>query len=74
VDKKSATEIALEPEKEHAPSLSHEQRMSCPDCAGTNFWYPEGPDKGVARCQHTTLIAAAPVVNLQESEETDGVS
>jgi hypothetical protein len=55
VDKKSANEIAQEPEKEHAPTLSYEERMSCPDCAGTNFWYPEGPDKGVAKCKHTKL-------------------
>jgi hypothetical protein len=24
----------------------------CPDCGGSGFWYPEGYDKGVARCDH----------------------
>jgi hypothetical protein len=56
VDKKSASEIALEPEQESTPRLSDEEKRTCPDCAGTNFWYPEGPDKGVAKCKHSKLI------------------
>lgn len=27
----------------------------CPDCFGTGMWYPEGFDKGVARCEHKSL-------------------
>lgn len=27
----------------------------CPDCFGTGMWYPEGFDKGVARCNHDKL-------------------
>jgi hypothetical protein len=27
----------------------------CPDCFGTGMWYPEGYEKGVARCQHEKL-------------------
>jgi hypothetical protein len=27
----------------------------CPDCFGTGMWYPEGFEKGVARCQHEKL-------------------
>ncbi|MDX6268856.1 MAG: hypothetical protein QOD28_79 [Acidobacteriota bacterium] len=27
----------------------------CPDCGATGWWYPNGPDKGVARCTHQTL-------------------
>ena len=27
----------------------------CPDCFGTGMWYPEGFDKGVARCEHRSL-------------------
>jgi len=30
----------------------------CPDCFGTGMWYPEGYEKGVARCQHEKLTAA----------------
>lgn len=27
----------------------------CPDCFGTGMWYPEGFDKGVARCDHVKI-------------------
>jgi hypothetical protein len=57
VDKKRAIEIAtVEPEQGSQPAFSDEAKRSCPDCAGTNFWYPDGPDKGVAKCRHTKLI------------------
>lgn len=29
--------------------------QNCPDCSGTGFWYPNGADKGVARCTHLKL-------------------
>jgi len=29
----------------------------CPDCFGTGMYYPNGFDKGVARCPHSKLIA-----------------
>ena len=31
---------------------------TCPDCFGTGMWYPEGYEKGVARCQHEKLTTA----------------
>jgi hypothetical protein len=57
VDKKQAAEIATAGAgRETAQlTLSDKERQACPDCAGTNFWYPEGPDKGVARCTHQKL-------------------
>ena len=30
----------------------------CPDCFGTGMWYPEGFEKGVARCRHEKLTPA----------------
>jgi hypothetical protein len=30
----------------------------CPDCRGTGYWYPAGPDKGVAKCKHLKLAGA----------------
>jgi hypothetical protein len=27
----------------------------CPDCFGTGMWYPEGFEKGVAKCGHDKL-------------------
>lgn len=31
--------------------------QTCPDCNNTGWWYPNGIEKGVARCQHERLIA-----------------
>lgn len=31
--------------------------QNCPDCHGTGFWYPEGVEKGVTKCQHEKLLA-----------------
>jgi hypothetical protein len=28
---------------------------NCPDCFGTGMWYPEGYEKGVAKCKHKRL-------------------
>lgn len=28
---------------------------NCPDCQGSGFWYPGGPEKGVAKCKHLAL-------------------
>jgi DNA-binding Lrp family transcriptional regulator len=28
---------------------------SCPDCSGTGYWYPEGIEKGVAKCKHERM-------------------
>jgi hypothetical protein len=27
----------------------------CPDCRGTGYWYPEGIEKGVAKCKHERM-------------------
>ncbi len=29
--------------------------VECPDCQGTGFWYPEGFEKGAAKCRHEKL-------------------
>ncbi len=59
VDKARATEMAADgegtQEQEVKSQLSDEKRKLCPDCAGVGFWYPEGPDKGVAKCKHLRL-------------------
>jgi hypothetical protein len=31
---------------------------SCPDCSGTGYWYPEGIEKGVAKCKHERIDAS----------------
>ena len=37
------------------PSISTEQMRACPDCGGSGLYYPEGYEKGVARCKHERL-------------------
>ena len=41
-----------------APSVQVDP-SNCPDCFGTGMHYPEGYDKGVARCRHEKLAASA---------------
>lgn len=38
-----------------APSLTEDQVKSCPDCGGSTWYYPEGPEKGIKRCRHEKL-------------------
>jgi hypothetical protein len=38
--------------KENELSLN---TKNCPDCQGSGFWYPEGVEKGVAKCKHERL-------------------
>lgn len=37
------------------PSISTEQARNCPDCGGSGLYYPEGYEKGVAKCRHEKL-------------------
>jgi hypothetical protein len=50
VEAESASEGRLAPAKAVTGDFS-----KCPDCFGTGMWYPEGFDKGVARCAHEKL-------------------
>ncbi len=38
-------------------SASHQKRdySDCPDCRGVGMWYPEGFEKGVAKCLHVKI-------------------
>jgi hypothetical protein len=38
-----------------AAAFSPEDIRSCPDCGGTGFYYPNGYDGGVSRCQHRQI-------------------
>ncbi|HEX8722615.1 MAG TPA: hypothetical protein VF736_18505 [Pyrinomonadaceae bacterium] len=55
-DKRQIEAEASSSEKrlEHTPEVDASQ---CPDCFGTGMWYPEGFEKGVARCRHEKLTA-----------------
>jgi len=45
-------------EKFLTPPPKHDLTSStaCPDCEGTGYWYPQGKEKGVARCRHENLV------------------
>jgi hypothetical protein len=57
VDKERATELAADASGQGrtGPTLTAEEKQKCLDCAGVGFWYPDGPDKGVAKCKHLRL-------------------
>lgn len=44
-------------EKSSAPTVRVDATQ-CPDCFGAGMYYPEGFEKGVARCPHAKLTAA----------------
>jgi hypothetical protein len=62
--KQLATEAA---EASSAPPTPKVNASQCPDCFGTGMWYPEGYDKGVARCRHEKLTQPEGEGNQQPS-------
>ena len=54
--KKEKRQINDERSKEQATAATKVDASKCPDCFGTGMWYPEGFDKGVARCEHKALL------------------
>lgn len=55
VNRERVADMSTEQESPVVPAFSQEERRKCPDCAGVGFWYPEGMDKGVAKCMHQKL-------------------
>jgi len=51
-DKRQMEAEAAEQKPTNSPKVDASQ---CPDCYGAGMWYPEGFDKGVARCDHKAL-------------------
>ncbi len=37
---------------DQTPAAVQNSPVDCPDCKGTGWWYPNGPEKGVAKCKH----------------------
>lgn len=46
-------EVFLNPAESRRTGLD---ASKCPDCSGTGFYYPEGQEKGMARCKHPQLL------------------
>jgi hypothetical protein len=54
--KKDQKQLAKEEaEMSSTPATRKVDASKCPDCFGTGMYYPEGFDKGVARCPHSKL-------------------
>ncbi|MCA1612586.1 MAG: hypothetical protein LC800_00220 [Acidobacteria bacterium] len=51
-DKRQIEAEAAQPKSADAPKVDSSR---CPDCFGTGMWYPEGFEKGVARCEHKSI-------------------
>ena len=52
--KKDRAQLASEEKSGPEPAVKVDA-ASCPDCFGTGMWYPEGYEKGVAKCRHERL-------------------
>ena len=56
--KKEKRQIEAEAAEQKATAPARKVDVSkCPDCFGTGMYYPNGFDKGVARCPHSKLVA-----------------
>jgi hypothetical protein len=56
MDKRQAQAEGRElPDQTAVGSSSVPSGQICPDCSNSGWWYPDGPDKGVAKCKHTKL-------------------
>jgi hypothetical protein len=55
--KKEKRQLEEETKEATAVSTSRQDASKCPDCYGTGMWYPEGYEKGVAKCRHEKLIS-----------------
>jgi hypothetical protein len=53
------------------PVVSSEQARNCPDCGGSGMYYPEGYEKGVAKCRHERLNPGEETDNKVDHQETD---
>ena len=54
-DKREIEREAAAPGTGKSTALTQDQINQCPDCFGTGMWYPEGYEKGVAKCRHEKL-------------------
>jgi hypothetical protein len=56
--KKDKRQVEEEGKSEVQGSQLKVDGSKCPDCFGTGMWYPEGFEKGVAKCRHEKLGTA----------------
>jgi hypothetical protein len=59
MDKKQAAREGKELPDQVAPAV-HKSPVDCPDCNGSGWWYPNGTERGVAKCKHAGLNVPSP--------------
>ena len=70
MDKKQVIEEGKPETSSAKTALSNEEARNCPDCGGSGMYYPEGYEKGVAKCRHEKLTAGAKPKAEAEDQET----
>ena len=55
--KKDKAKLDSEAKASPAPATPQIDASKCPDCGGSGYFYPEGFERGVARCKHEKLSA-----------------
>lgn len=55
MDKKQAHAEGRELPDESVGARPSVDASGCPDCGGSGWWYPQGQEKGVAKCRHEKL-------------------
>jgi hypothetical protein len=56
LDKKQAEREGRELPDQVVSSAAREVAPAeCPDCKGSGWWYPDGPEKGVTKCKHSRV-------------------
>ena len=56
IDKQQARAEGRElPDEVVSAAIPTEDTARCPDCNGSGWWYPDGQEKGVAKCKHAGL-------------------
>jgi len=61
--KKDKQQLSEESRADAGDSKAHSRNIDiskCPDCGGSGMYYPEGYEKGVAKCKHERLKAESP--------------
>jgi hypothetical protein len=53
--KKEKGQIEAEATMQRNASAPKVDASKCPDCGGSNFYYPQGYESGVARCRHEKI-------------------
>ena len=70
VDKKQVGEEGKLETSSAKSALSNEEARNCPDCGGSGMYYPQGYEKGVAKCRHEKLTAGSEPKAEAEGHET----